>query len=63
MQEAHMVTVLHKYVSYAFVFFVFAKNKTVPFVALSYEHKITGLLETLGRNESMGDITSAMNNI
>lgn len=39
---------------------VFAINQTVPFVALSYEHKIAGLLETLGKNDSMIDITSAL---
>ena len=39
---------------------VFAINQTVPFVALSYEHKIMGLLETLGKYDSMVDITSAL---
>ena len=41
---------------------VFAINQNIPFVALSYEHKITGLLETLGKNDSMVDITSALDN-
>lgn len=30
---------------------VFALNQGVPFIALSYEHKISGLLETLGKTE------------
>ncbi len=38
---------------------VFAINQAIPFVALSYEHKITGLLETLNKTDSMVDITSA----
>lgn len=37
---------------------VFAINNNVPFVALSYEHKIAGLLETLNKTENMIDITS-----
>jgi colanic acid/amylovoran biosynthesis protein len=36
---------------------VFAINQAVPFVALSYEHKIQGLLEALNKTESMVDIT------
>ena len=39
---------------------VFAINNNVPFVALSYEHKISGLLETLGKTECMLDITFAL---
>ena len=35
---------------------VFAINNTVPFIALSYEHKIAGLLETLGKQDCMVDI-------
>lgn len=30
---------------------VFAINQGVPYIALSYEHKISGLLETLGKTE------------
>lgn len=37
---------------------VFAINNNVPFVALSYEHKIAGLLETLNKTQNMIDITS-----
>lgn len=36
---------------------VFAINQNVPFVALSYEHKIVGLLETLGKQDCCVDIT------
>lgn len=36
---------------------VFALNQDVPFVALSYEHKISGLLESLGKTANMVDIT------
>lgn len=36
---------------------VFAINNSVPFIALSYEHKMEGLLETLGLKDSMVDIT------
>lgn len=35
---------------------VFAINNSIPFIALSYEHKIEGLLETLGMKDSMIDI-------
>ncbi len=35
---------------------VFAINNTVPFIALSYEHKIAGLLETLGKQDCMVNI-------
>ena len=35
---------------------VFALNNNTPFVALSYEHKITGLLQTLDKTDSMIDI-------
>ncbi len=38
---------------------VFAINQAVPFVALSYEHKIWGLLEMLQITDSMVDITKA----
>ena len=37
---------------------VFSINQAVPFVALSYEHKIKGLLETLGKQDCMVDISS-----
>jgi colanic acid/amylovoran biosynthesis protein len=36
---------------------VFAINQGIPFVALSYEHKISGLLNILGKTECMVDIT------
>ncbi len=39
---------------------VFALNQNVPFVALSYEHKISGLLETLGKTDCMVDISRAL---
>ena len=39
---------------------VFALNQSVPFVALSYEHKISGLLESLGKKDCMIDITHAL---
>jgi colanic acid/amylovoran biosynthesis protein len=41
---------------------VFAINQAVPFVALSYEHKISGLLEHLNKENVMVDISSAMDN-
>ncbi len=41
---------------------VFAINNNVPFVALNYEHKISGLLETLGKQDRMVDIVHAMDN-
>lgn len=37
---------------------VFAINQAIPFVALCYEHKISGLLESLNKTDSMVDITS-----
>ncbi|WP_444338457.1 polysaccharide pyruvyl transferase family protein [Phocaeicola plebeius] len=36
---------------------VFAINHNIPFIALSYEHKITGLLESLGGENNMVDIS------
>lgn len=39
---------------------VFAINQNVPFIALSYEHKISGLLEALGKEDCMVDITDVM---
>ena len=39
---------------------VFAINNEVPFIALSYEHKISGMLETLGEQNSMIDISPAI---
>lgn len=36
---------------------VFAINNNVPFVSLSYEHKMTGLLEEIGLQDKMIDIT------
>ena len=38
---------------------VFAINQAIPFVALSYEHKICGLLEALHKTDCMVDITKA----
>ena len=38
---------------------VFAINNCVPFLALSYEHKISGLLETLHKEDCMIDIVNA----
>ena len=39
---------------------VFAINNAVPFVALSYEHKIAGLLKTLGMLDCMVDISTGL---
>lgn len=39
---------------------VFAINQDIPFIALSYEHKIAGLLATLGKEECMIDFTNTM---
>ena len=36
---------------------VFAVNNDVPFVALSYEHKMSGLAEALGLSGQVVDIT------
>lgn len=41
---------------------VFAINQDVPCIALSYEHKITGLLETLGKSEWCIDFTQTLDN-
>ena len=41
---------------------VFALNQATPFVALSYEHKIKGLLELLSKTDSMVDITNVFGN-
>lgn len=41
---------------------VFAINNATPFVALSYEHKISGLLSTLDKTVNMMDITHAIDN-
>lgn len=40
---------------------VFAINNNVPFVAFSYEHKISGLLEELGLQDEMIDIKGLFN--
>ena len=40
---------------------VFAINNNIPFVALSYEHKIAGMLCSLDKEESMVDITNISN--
>ena len=39
---------------------VFAVNNDVPFVALSYEHKMSGLAEALGLSDCVVDITEAV---
>lgn len=39
---------------------VFALNNNVPFIALSYEHKIEGLLEALDKKDCMIDITKSI---
>lgn len=41
---------------------VFAINNNVPFIALSYEHKISGLLKRLGKEDRMIDIVNAFDN-
>lgn len=41
---------------------VFAINNEVPFISLSYEHKMSGLLETLNKKNSMIDIEHSMDN-
>ena len=35
---------------------VFALNQGIPFVSLSYEHKMSGLLETLGKEDCMVNV-------
>ena len=37
---------------------VFAINQGIPFISLSYEHKMAGLLESLGETDRMIDITN-----
>ena len=37
----------------------FAVNQGVPFISLSYEHKMAGLLESLGETDRMIDITAS----
>lgn len=39
---------------------VFAINQNVPFISLSYEHKMSGLLETLGSTDMMIDFTHSL---
>lgn len=39
---------------------VFAINQNTPFIALSYEHKISGLLETLGKQDCCIDFTNTL---
>lgn len=41
---------------------VFAINQNIPFISLSYEHKMFGLLETLGKTEWCVDITNTFSN-
>lgn len=40
---------------------VFAINNNVPFIALSYEHKISGLLHNLNKDDRLVDITQLTN--
>ena len=42
---------------------VFAINNCVPFVSLSYEHKMSGMLSSLNCSELMIDITHAIDNL
>lgn len=42
---------------------VFAINQNIPFVALSYEHKISGLLELLGSQDCLIDISDVFNSV
>lgn len=42
---------------------IFAINNCVPLVALSYEHKINGMLETINESDRMIDITNTFGNI
>ena len=35
-------------------------NQGVPFIALSYEHKILGLLQSLGKESMMIDLTKSL---
>ncbi len=39
---------------------VFALNQSVPFIALSYEHKICGLLQSLDKELTMIDLTRSL---
>lgn len=39
---------------------IFALNNNVPFVSLSYEHKMEGLLQTLGKTNSMISINESI---
>lgn len=39
---------------------VFALNNSTPFIALSYEHKISGLLESIGKTDCMIDIENSL---
>lgn len=39
---------------------VFAINQNTPFISLSYEHKMSGLLETLGKSEWCIDFTTSL---
>lgn len=41
---------------------VFAINNNIPFIALSYEHKIAGLLISLEKTDRLVDITNLSNN-
>ena len=42
---------------------VFAINQDVPFISLSYEHKMSGLLETLNKKEWSIDFTKSLDSI
>ena len=39
---------------------VFALNQGIPFVSLSYEHKMSGLLETLGKEDCMVNVQESI---
>lgn len=41
---------------------VFAINNNTPFISLSYEHKMSGLLESLGIDDSLLDLTHSFDN-
>ena len=40
---------------------VFSLNNAIPFVGLSYEHKISGLLTSLGKEDCMVDLIEGLN--
>jgi len=42
---------------------VFSINQNVPFIALSYEHKISGLLQSLNKSDRCIDITKSLDSV